>query len=104
MSWKMNAKISDFVKILKRKFSLEKVILFGSRARGDALKESDYDFIIVSRDFSRTNFIERPKKVFLDCNVRFAADFLCYTPEEFEKKKSQISIVRTAVEEGISVL
>ena len=26
---------------------------------------------------------------------------LCYTPEEFEKKKEEIGIVRQAVEEGI---
>jgi hypothetical protein len=30
-------------------------------------------------------------------------DILCYTPEEFEKKKKQIGIVRTAVEEGIEI-
>ena len=27
----------------------------------------------------------------------------CYTPEEFEKKRKQIGIVKTAVEEGIEI-
>ncbi len=100
MAAKINSKIKNFLGVLKRKFNLNKVILFGSRARGDALKESDYDFLIVSQDFKRTNFIDRPRDVVLACNVRFAADLLCYTPDEFEKKRAQISIVKTAVEEG----
>lgn len=34
------------------KFEIEKVILFGSRARGDHSKTSDYDIAILGKDIS----------------------------------------------------
>ena len=37
---------------------LEKVILFGSRARGDATEESDFDFVIVA-NFEEPSWIAR---------------------------------------------
>ena len=36
-------------------------------------------------------------------NLDYPVDFLCYTPEEFEKKKKEISIVKEAVKEGIDI-
>jgi hypothetical protein len=30
-------------------------------------------------------------------------DILCYTPEEFERKKREIGIVREAVKEGVTI-
>jgi hypothetical protein len=32
-----------------------------------------------------------------------AVELLCYTPEEFERKREQITIVREAVREGIEL-
>ncbi len=29
--------------------------------------------------------------------------FLCYTPEEFEEKRKEISIVRQAIKEGVVI-
>jgi predicted nucleotidyltransferase len=40
--------IQSAVQVLRDKFSLEKVILFGSRARGDYDEHSDIDLLIVS--------------------------------------------------------
>ena len=31
------------------------------------------------------------------------ADFICYTPEEFEKLKKEVSIVSEALKEGIEI-
>ncbi|MCX8042481.1 MAG: nucleotidyltransferase domain-containing protein [Thermodesulfobacteriaceae bacterium] len=44
-------RIREFLDKLKN-IEPELVILFGSRARGDYLKSSDYDLIIVSKHFS----------------------------------------------------
>jgi hypothetical protein len=30
-------------------------------------------------------------------------DILCYTPEEFERKKKQIGVVQQAAQEGIGI-
>jgi predicted nucleotidyltransferase len=51
--------IDAFLHRLKRQYgsSLEKVILYGSRARGEATNESDYDLLVVLsevKDFWRT--------------------------------------------------
>ncbi len=67
------ALLNKHLEYIKEKFALEKIILFGSRARGD-------------------NLI---KKQMLEP--------ICYTPEEFEEKKMQIGIVKQAIEEGVEV-
>ena len=96
-------KIRSFLKKLRANFEPENVILFGSRAKNEHLKHSDYDFLIVSKKFEGIDFLDRIPLVIRKCNAFFAADFLCYTPEEFERKKKEIGIVRTALKEGISV-
>ncbi len=75
--------IEKVVKQLVQSFSIERIILFGSRARGNADAESDYDFLVVM------NFIKRRTQVAAD--IRKAAhisgipmDFLLRTPEEWE--------------------
>ncbi|NYZ77633.1 nucleotidyltransferase domain-containing protein [Candidatus Micrarchaeota archaeon] len=100
MGFEADKKIRKFLTSLERNFSPIKVILFGSRARNDWLLESDYDFILVSEKFSGTDFLLRAGAVFKKCGVRFAADVLCYTPEEFKTKSREIGVVREAVRTG----
>jgi hypothetical protein len=47
----ISKEIEGFLNKLKLEFNPEKIILFGSRAKGDDWKRSDYDFIIVSSKF-----------------------------------------------------
>ena len=88
---------------MKKKYPDARIILFGSRARGEALKSSDYDIIVISKAFKNVPFFERPVMLYKFWQGK-AIDLLCYTPEEFKKKKRQISIVREAVREGIEIL
>lgn len=39
--------LNQFKCLLEKKLSVHKVILFGSRARGDAIEESDVDIIVI---------------------------------------------------------
>jgi hypothetical protein len=39
----------------------------------------------------------------MEWTMDYPVDFLCYTPEEFEEKRSEISIVRHAINEGIAI-
>lgn len=82
---------------------MEKVILFGSRAKDEHLEDSDYDFIIVSKDFAGVHFTERMAWMYDFWESDLALEALCYTPEEFSKKSKQISIVSEAVKEGIEI-
>lgn len=95
------AKIAEgFAKRLRRKYDVAKLILFGSRASGENFRDSDFDFLIVSRDFAGLPFTRRMAEVYSFWNHRFALEPLCYTPDEFEEKKKQIGIVRSAVGKG----
>jgi len=51
MGKKTDPKIEDFLRKVRKKFRIEKAIFFGSRAKGEHLKKSDYDIILVSPDF-----------------------------------------------------
>lgn len=80
------------------------VLLFGSRARGEALKDSDLDVLIVSEQFAGTPWLERPVRVVEECDVRIGVELLCYTPEEYERKRQELGIVHTASIEGVDLL
>ena len=102
----MGQEISEITRFLKRlqEFRIEKAVLFGSRARGDWLKESDWDLLLVSPDFEGMPFLERIRSVLDDWSSPVDLEVLCYTPDEFARKRKQIGIVRTAVREGIDLL
>jgi predicted nucleotidyltransferase len=88
---------------LWRKFAPLKVIAFGSRARGEALAESDLDLILVSPKFASMRFLDRPVKVLEALDSPGGLELLCYTPEEFKEKRREMGIVRVAVKEGIEL-
>jgi len=92
--------LKDFKKKLIEKFKPEKIILFGSRARGDSLIESDVDLIIVSKKFKNMKWPIRLSRVAELWEGLIELEPLCYTPEEFEEKKKQIGIVQQAIKEG----
>lgn len=95
--------IEEFLARVEQKFSPESVILFGSRARGEQLKDSDYDIIVVSSHFEGCHFLDRLTMLFELWNCEFGLDILAYTPEEFEAKKAELGVVGEAVKEGIEV-
>lgn len=90
----------ELLPCLERVFEPERVLVFGSRARGDALEHSDLDLILVSREFEGVPWLDRPMKVHEACDIRFGVELLCYTPEEYRRKREELGIVRTAEEEG----
>jgi len=96
------------VEAIRRHIPDARIILFGSRARGDALKESDIDLIVVSKAFEGVGFTDRATYI-LKILWREGAlppvdvDLLCYTPEEFEEMKKRISIVSEALKYGVEL-
>ncbi len=78
-----NVQLEEVVRILVEQYGpLEKIILFGSYARGDTDEYSDLDLILVKKTAKR--FIERLVEVPL---LPVHADVFVYTPEEFEQMK-----------------
>ncbi len=103
MSKKTDKKVESFVKKIKNHFNIERIIFFGSRPKGIFKKNSDYDFILVSKDFKGMRFTDRMTKIYPYWNYSDSIDPFCYTPEEFNKLKKQITIVREAVRTGIKI-
>ncbi len=67
----------------------EKIILFGSAARGDMHKNSDVDLFIVKNDSDIRPF--RAVKVYEtlnDLDRQYPLDIIVYTPSELEYRRS----------------
>jgi len=71
-----------FASVLKKRMNVDRLILFGSRARGDHFVSSDFDFVLVSSDFSGHPFIRRAARLYEFWPGRCDLEVLCYTPEE----------------------
>lgn len=95
--------LKQFRDKIARNYKIEKVILFGSRLTGKINEDSDIDLIIVGEEFRGKEALKRSSPLYLEWDLEYAVDFLCYTPEEFDKRKKQIGIVKEAVEKGIEI-
>ena len=92
-----------FRKRVNQDFPIHKLYLFGSYAAGKPHRDSDVDLIIVSQKFQALDFVQRGSQMYHYRNFNYPADFLCYTPKEFEQKKKTATIIRQAVEDGIEI-
>jgi uncharacterized protein len=95
--------LSRFAENISHEYPLKKMILFGSQATGKPHTDSDVDLILVSDKFRRKRRLARSPPLHLKWDLDYPVDFICYTPEEFERKKKLIGIVKQAVEEGIEI-
>ena len=78
----------------------EKIILFGSAARGDADEFSDIDLIIVKK--TETRFIQRQVDATNLVPSDISVDIFVYTPEEFQGMIDDNSpFIERALAEGI---
>jgi len=82
----------------------EQIILFGSRARGDARPDSDVDLIVVeSKPFSvqRSRIKETARLAMALADVEVSKDLLLYSRDEFEARKDSLNhVVGRAFREG----
>lgn len=76
--------IENIAQQIIKKYQPEKIILFGSVARGDFGQESDFDFLIIKND--KRARIERMQTVYSLIEKRVPADFLVYTPGEVKER------------------
>lgn len=95
--------LKNYKNSLSKGVPINKIILFGSMAKGSFHTDSDIDLIVVSPKFRGLNFFQRGAKMYDYWDLNYPVDFLCYTPEEFNKLKKQITILREAVENGIEI-
>ena len=97
-------KLSELVDAMVREVSPEKIILFGSRARGEAVAESDIDLLIVdTRTFGpeHSRWKEMAKLWDLAARFRMPVDILLYSRDEMDKwRDSRNHVIGRATREG----
>jgi predicted nucleotidyltransferase len=96
------SELSSIIQKLKTGYKPEKIILFGSLARGRITDSSDIDLLIVKRTTKDPWARLRDADRYLDHN--FPVDFLIYTPEEIKQRlKSGDPFVEDILEKGTVV-
>jgi len=92
--------IRQAVDRIATRFQPDKIILFGSRARGQAEPDSDADLLIVMR----VDGSKRKQAVQIDLaleGIPIPIDLIVVTPEEVDKYRDAIgTIIYEAVREG----
>jgi predicted nucleotidyltransferase len=83
--------LQEMVRRIVERFDPEKIILFGSQARGDAGPDSDIDLLVVMETDSR-------RRSAVEIGVALHAmgipkDVVVITPEEFERRKDIVGTV-----------
>lgn len=82
-----------------RQYQPQKVILFGSFARGDHHALSDIDLLIIKR--TDRPFVARIGDVLALCDYSIPLEPLVYTPEEFERLREEGNpLIEQALREG----
>jgi len=93
--------IQKMVELIVERFHPEKIILFGSHARGEADPDSDVDLLVVMP----VKGSRREKAVQIGValhDIRVAKDIIVTTPENFEwRKEISGTIERPANREGM---
>lgn len=86
------------------KIEIEKLILFGSRARGDYQKYSDWDLLIVTKkELSRKEKQKIAHLIRKELAEHFIdGDIIIKSEEEIKRRKDVIgSIIKSALKEGV---
>ena len=102
----MNEKIKQIITDTLKNYTIEKIILFGSRARGDFNSESDYDIYLVLKEelshLEKTDLIDIILENLAKENI--CADILISTKKAMESyKKISGTVTRYVIEEGIEL-
>ena len=83
----LQREIENIKKQIVEKYKPQKIILFGSAARGKVTRDSDIDFLVIKKDTPYYG-IDRMRELdrLIDRNI--AVDMLVYRPEEFDERIS----------------
>jgi uncharacterized protein len=93
--------LEEMVRTVVARLRPERIYLFGSRARGDAGPDSDYDLLVVVPDSALPGY-KRDQIVFRALmGLGVAKDVIVLTRDEFERKAKVVcSLAATVLREG----
>jgi uncharacterized protein len=94
----MDAALNALVQALQR-YQPQRIILFGSAARGEADADSDLDVLVIKE--TPEPFVQRLETMARLCPPGVHADILVYTPEELQRMVEDGNpFILRALEEG----
>lgn len=99
--------LGRFAGRLRQEVEAERVLLFGSHARGTADRDSDYDFIVVSPRFAEVERLQRGRDLWDHWTAvggRDPIDVICVTPEEFARARRHVTLIQAVLPEAIDLL
>ena len=76
-------RLQRFVKKVKHRLLIKRVIMHGSAARGDLTESSDIDLVFIG-DFQE-RWLDRHRPISALVPDNLPVEFFCYKPEEFEQ-------------------
>lgn len=100
MSAAVKVSISEITRRIVSEFQPEKIILFGSHARGTAGPDSDVDLLVVM-PVAGSKRAKRIEIAVALSDLQVAKDIVVATPEELRRYRDVVgTIVRSALREG----
>lgn len=95
--------LNQIIKAVREVIEPDKIILFGSQAKGTANIDSDYDILVIK------DYVDNEKTIINNLyrqmiGVKASVDIIFKTSEGIEKsKKRLISVTKDALNEGIVI-
>jgi predicted nucleotidyltransferase len=93
--------IQKIISIIVKEISPEKIILFGSRAKGNMHKDSDYDICVLKTGIENIRKVKH--KLYYDLyDAKEAIDLVVNTPEKFEiLKEDKYLVYKNIYQDGV---
>ena len=90
--------LDDILDRLVRELEPDQIYLFGSRARGDAHPDSDFDFLIVVTESPLPGYARDRLALRALRGIRVPVDAIVLTREEFDNKRQVVTSLPATVE------
>ena len=99
---KINQEAKRIAEVVAKKYKPEKIILYGSVARGEIRKDSDIDLCIIKK--TRLPFRKRLWKVYKlirDVDYSYGIEPVVFTPKEFQERQDNNNFfIRNILKDG----
>ena len=92
---------SEIVARIRKRINPDRIILFGSRAKGEARPDSDFDILIIME--SKKPRFKRSASIYAElADLPVEIDAVVYTPDEVDEWEDvSESLVSSAIREGV---
>lgn len=102
LSEKKRSALAEIVRRIVETSDPEKIILFGSTARGDAGPHSDMDFLTIKTTSSKRELSANIRRAMYGVDV--SIDLVVVSPEDVERyKDSHCLVIKPALKDGVVV-